>query len=417
MIRNPVNRRDFLAAALAASPLASLASAVEPAPPKVGAAVTAYYHNSHADVIVGKILEGYNLDHKPPRPNLDLAGLYVEQFPKNDKSREVAKQHKYRDCKTIEDAVTLGTGKLAVDGVILVAEHGEYPTNDRGQILYPRRRFMEEVVKVFRKSGRSVPVFSDKHLATNWADAKWMYDQSRELGFPLMAGSSIPLTWRKPAIEPPRGFKPTEVLAISYHLLDTYGFHAMEVVQCLAERRGEGETGIAAVQCLDGPAVWKAGEQGRFDRKLLDAALGVCERKLKKPVEVLAKTPTAFLMEYRDGFRASVLTLDGPVLEWAAAWREGTGEPAATVFWSHEARPLGHFTFLVQGIEHLIRKGKSPWPVERTLLTTGTLAALFESRAKGGVRIETPHLAIAYKPTFDWTDPPPPPPSRPFTGP
>jgi hypothetical protein len=52
---------------------------------------------------------------------------------------------------------------LDVDGVIIIAEHGDYPRNDKGQKRYPRYDFFKEMVKVFESSGRSVPVFNDKH--------------------------------------------------------------------------------------------------------------------------------------------------------------------------------------------------------------------------------------------------------------
>ena len=39
---------------------------------------------------------------------------------------------------TIAEALTLGGGKLAVDGVVLVGEHGNYPKNEKGQTKYPR---------------------------------------------------------------------------------------------------------------------------------------------------------------------------------------------------------------------------------------------------------------------------------------
>ena len=64
----------------------------------------------------------------------------------------------------VTEALTVG-GKLAVEGVLLIAEHGNYPRNDKGQILYPRLELMEQIVDVFRKTGQSVPVFNDKHLS------------------------------------------------------------------------------------------------------------------------------------------------------------------------------------------------------------------------------------------------------------
>ena len=51
-----------------------------PEPKRVAAVVTEYRRWSHADVIVGKILEGYNHDGKDG-PNLRLVSLYADQFP------------------------------------------------------------------------------------------------------------------------------------------------------------------------------------------------------------------------------------------------------------------------------------------------------------------------------------------------
>ena len=41
--------------------------------------------------------------------------------------------------------------------------------------------------------------------------------------------------------------------------------------------------------------------------------------------------------------------------------------------------------------------GKPQYPVERTLLISGALEALMESRYRGHVRIETPHLDVRYR--------------------
>ncbi|MGH7201092.1 MAG: hypothetical protein ACREJB_10840, partial [Planctomycetaceae bacterium] len=202
----------------------------------------------------------------------------------------------------------------------------------------------------------------------------------------------------------------------SYHTLDAYGFHALEMVQCLVERRHGGETGISSVQCLTGDAVWKAGDEGVFDRRLLETALSrLKEQPLPagKTVEQLAREPVLFVIDYKDGLRANVLTLNGAVGEWACAWRDAEGEVDSTLFWTQEARPYHHFNYLLQGIEKMMFTGEPTWPVERTLLTSGALDALLISKKDGGRRIATPYLEFSYQTDWQWTQPPPPPPGRP----
>src|SRR5438093_9442598 len=179
----------------------------------VAGIVTEYRRWSHADVILTKILDGYNLDGGAG-PNLRLASLYVDQFPEKDMSRDLAKKYKFTIYNSIEGALTLGGKSLAVDGVLCIGEHGNYPSNEKGQVLYPRRRFFEGVCKVFEKSKKSVPVFNDKHLAATWKDAKWMYDRARELFVPFLAGSSLPVTWRKPPLKLPMGCEITEAVQV-----------------------------------------------------------------------------------------------------------------------------------------------------------------------------------------------------------
>ena len=171
------------------------------------------------------------------------------------------------------EALTLGGDDLAVDAVCFVGEHGNYPANDRGQKLYPRYELMERIVEVFRRTGKVVPVFRDKHFSYSWLKAKQMYDWSRELKFPLMAGSSIPLTVRTPEVEIPYGARVGKRLMLGYGDLDAYGFHTLESMQCMVERRKGGETGIRSVEWLEGPAVWNWRDgAGRWSLPLLEAA-------------------------------------------------------------------------------------------------------------------------------------------------
>jgi hypothetical protein len=377
-----------------------------PSAKKVAAITTVYTKWSHADVIIGKMIEGYLYDGKD-KPNLQVVSLYVDQFPKNDMSRKLAKKFDIKICESIEEALTLGGPKLAVDGVVSVGEHGNYPRNDKGQVLYPRRRFFEETTRVFEKCKQTVPVFSDKHLAAAWDDAKWMYDKSRELFVPFLAGSSVPVTWRKPELQLERNCDVTAAVGLGYSSFEAYGFHALEGLQCMLERRRGGETGVRAVTCLIDPAMWKAMDDGKFSKELLEAAIERVPAHAKGDYREKAKGSGVFLIEYRDGLNAAVVMLNGFVLDGDggafcfACKLKGDAKPKSTQFYLQQPDPYAHFSNLVKAIESLINTGHAPYPIERTLLTTGVLDALMTSKHEGGKRIETPHLEIKYAPT-DW---------------
>ncbi len=413
----------LLLTALHISP-ATAAETPQPQParvPRIAAVVSSYYHNSHADMIVSRLLQTYTLDGKGDSPKLELVSLYTDQVPDKDTSRRLAKQHGFRICRTATEALTLGTGELAVDGVLLIIEHGEYPVSKTGQIIYPKRPLFTEIANVMEKSGRSVPVFIDKHLADNWEDAHWIYQRARELKIPLMAGSSLPGLWRYPAVDLKRDAKLKEVVAVSYHTLDGYGFHGLEMLQAIVERRHGGETGVKSVQCLEGEQVIAARDAGVFDMALLKAALSRMKEFPLKPnadLEAMLRKSVLWVIDYRDGLRASVITFRPPVVEWTIAWRteEEPGKISSTVFWTQEARPFMHFSFLVQGIEKMMHTGEPTWPVERTLMTSGLLDALLISRLQGGKKLAMPQLDIDYRSGWNWKAPPPPPPGRPIPG-
>ncbi len=400
-----MKRRTFIGAALGTG--AALAGptpgpAEETPPPRIAAVVTEYRDNSHADVIVTKFLEGCKSLDVDFRPRSRVVSLYLDQTPPTDMGRAMAQKHHLHLAAGIRDALTLGTDRLAVDGVLLIGEHGTYPYNEIGQHLYPRRRFFEETAAVIRQAGRPVPVFSDKHLSYDWADAKWIYDTARELKIPFMAGSSLPLTWRRPELQVQRGAPLTEVLAVGYGGVEAYGFHALETLQCMAERRKGGETGVKAVQGLTGDAVWRAGATGRWSWDLLRAALSradkgdlsaLSEAEIRKRVT----EPDVFLVEYRDGVRGTVLMLPGLTEDFLFAGRvKGVERPLSTLFWLQPGKPFAHFGRLCQAIDGMFVSGKPAYPVERTLLTTGILDRAMHSRARTGARLETPELAISY---------------------
>lgn len=392
-----------------------------PKRPKLAAIGTIYFKYSHTQHIVDRLLDGYGWNGKHHRPEMDLVSLYIDQIGANDLSHERAARHpEMKMYKTIAEALTLGGEKLAVDGVVLVGEHGKYPKNEKGQTQYPRYEFFEQIVDVFRKSGRSVPVFNDKHLSWNWEWARKMYDTSRELGFAFQAGSSLAVTWRIPSVEMPLGTKIREALCVCYGGVDSYDFHGLETIQCMVERRHGGETGVKWVQAYRGPAFWQALRDGVWPRELMEAAL--CRSHTLTParpgfndvfpsiddMQRMVKDPVAYRYEHADGLKCTMLLMSGLVKDFNfAAYVDGERKPWSTQMYL--PMPDGRTTLatffspLVNNMEKMFLTGKTAYPVERTLLTTGLTAAGVESLYRKQVRYETPHLNIRYQPTKEST--------------
>ena len=151
-----------------------------------------------------------------------------------------------------------------MDAVLIIGEHGDYPRNEKGQILYPRYEFFKQCVKVFEKDGRAVPVYNDKHLSYSFEKAKWMVDASRRLQFPdagrIVAAGDVAAAGHRTAarLRDRRGADGGRG-----RVGRRWTFTRSKRMQCMVERREGGETGVKAVQLLEGDAVWKAGEEGR----------------------------------------------------------------------------------------------------------------------------------------------------------
>ncbi len=382
-----MNRRTFLAASTA------VANAQAP-PKKIAAIITEYWKGSHADVVVGKYLEGYNQDDRPPYPRSKIASIFTEHVPARDMSRERAKKYNVPIFRTVHNALTLGGDRLAVDGVLLIGEHGEYPMNEKAQTLYPRFEMFLKITDVFRQSKRSVPVFNDKHLSFDWRQAQRMVEISRELRFPMLAGSSVPVAQRIPAIDAPFGKKQNHAVAISYSGLDIYGFHVLEALQCMTERRQGGETGVRSVQCLQNQACWDFIAKNGWVQKLFDAALTRSNTRKSGTPQQLVKEPTVFIVDYVDGLKAAAFLMTGMVEDFTIAIDlEGQSAPLTTLMNLQNNRPHHHFGTLVKNIEAMFETGRPPYPVERTMLTSGILDFGLESRFRGYVKLDTPQLA------------------------
>ena len=410
-----ISRRQLLAGAAAAPFLRGAQR------PKIAAVTTIFFQYSHTQHIVDRFLEGYGWNGTHHHPPMDLVALYVDQVGKGDLSRDRARRFpSMKIYPSIAEALTLGGSKLAVDGVVLVGEHGHYPVNEKGQTQFPRHEFFEQIVKVFRESNRVVPVFNDKHLSWNWDWAKEMYDQSKAMGFPFMAGSSLPVTWRTPSVDMPLGAKIREGMCVGYGGVDSYDFHALETVQCMMERRQGGESGVKWVQAYRGERFWQAYREGVWPRELVEAAL--CRSHTLTPshptfnddfpafddMRRLVKDPVAYRYQHNDGVFSTMVLMNGLVQDFNfAASIEGRAEPFSTQMYlpMPPARTslANFFSPLVHHMEDMFLTGKPDYPVERTLLTTGLTAAGVESLFRNQERFETPHLHVSYQPRKEST--------------
>lgn len=384
--------------------------------PRIAAIVSIYRKHAHAQHIVDRFLEGYGWNGSHHLPEMDVVSMYVDQVGEDDVSAE--RENRFPQLTlypTIAECLTLGGSDLAVDGVLLIAEHGDYPVNEKGQTLWPRYEFFKQIESVFRTCGRSVPVFNDKHLSWKWDQALEMYEASRELDFPFLAGSSLPVTWRIPAIEMPDDAQVEEAMCLGVSWIDGGDFHAFETVQGMVERRRGGESGVRWIQGFRGKSFWKAHGEQLWSRQLFEACLSRSHLlSSARPgfnnvfptldeMKSLVSDPWAYVYEHLDGVRCSVIAVNGLVGDFNfAAHVDGHERPMSTnLYLPMPSKPgtlASFFTPLGHHAEEMFRTGLAPYPIERTLLTTGLTEAGVDSLHQDGARIDTPHLHIAYTP-------------------
>ncbi len=399
-----LTRRTFLQTTAAA---ASAGASPPRQPKRVAIIATVYRYLSHAQHMGDRFLVGYPYGGLWHKPNLRVVSLYVDQKPEGDLSGERAREFGFQVYPTIAETLRCGGRELAVDAVLLIAEHGEYPRNEKGQTLYPRYEFFEQCVKAFEQAGRAVPVYNDKHLSYSFDKAMRMVEWSRRLRFPILAGSSIPVTWRLPAIDLPLGCEIESALMVGVGGSDAMDFHALEGLQCMVERRRGGETGVRAVQMVEGDAVWKSG----YSKDLLTAALSRSDTPMGLTVadgrtqdlvasgelQKLVRNPAAYIIEYADGLRATMLMLNGAVRDFNFTARLKDGSTWSTQFLLTPEPNVTYSACLMHKAEEMFETGAAPYRVERTLLTSGMLESCLTSKINGHARLETPHLNVVYR--------------------
>ena len=412
-MRNPnddtlLTRRDLLALASMATLAAATGNAQQPTPQKRPrlACLVSYWGapNSHADWIIAKLMDGYWWQGAHTPSQVDVVSVYLNQFDTSTLGQKVCKAKNIPIYKTVAEAVTLGGKDLAVDGVVIIAEHGIYPTTLKGQWLLPRWWIYQQVIRVFEQSKRSVPIFNDKHFSWSWDEAKWMYDKSRELNFPLSGGSSIPFYFRTPEIELAPETPIRNSILVGGTADEGALFHCVDTLQSFVDRRKGGETGVRAVQCIRGPETWKWVANTPWAATLLESV----RTKFNLPPGYFqqAKNPNVCIIEYNDGTNAAILPGEG--VGWTFA-TDIAGQPAPTLVsmlgwpgpFSQYHASNAHSHWLIQ----MMLTRKEPFNAERLLLATGILAYTMDSCWQNGRfspigrRLETPFLNMTYQST------------------
>jgi hypothetical protein len=380
---------------------------------KIALIATEVRRHYHAQHFIDRFLEGYGWEGRWYRPEVELVSLYVEQFGPADLSRDRERRFGTRIYPTIAEALTMGGSALAVDGVVLIGEHGKYPRNEKGQTLYPRHRFFRETTDVFAAGGRAVPVFQDKHLSTEWKECLEQVEISRTMGFPFLAGSSLPVTWRIPSIDLPIRAPLVESVCACYGGVDSYDFHGLETAQCMSERRAGGEAGVKSIHAARGEKMWNLLGERPDTVRLLLAAMGRSHTLVPPPgytfpVPTLdwlrGRSPEAvgYFIEHSDGLRTAMFLLNGALRDFTYAGLTREGKVISCQMHlpmpNHISTTADFFNPLVNHIEQMILRGRAPYPIERTLLTSGMTLMAVESLHRGQVQMDTPELQVAYQP-------------------
>jgi hypothetical protein len=376
-------------------------------------ATTVVRNLSHGQHFVDRFLDGYGWHGEHHYPPVELVAMYVDQFPQDDLARERSKRHNVPIYPSVAEALTRGGSKLAVDAVVIVAEHGNYPKNEKGQTLYPRYPFFKEAVGVFQSSGRAVPVFNDKHLSTDWDHCVEMVAEAKRLGFPFLAGSSLPVTWRIPSIELPHDVPLRESVCVCYGGIDSYDFHGLETAQCMSERRPGGEVGIKSVLAVRGSRVCDELDSRPTTQRLATAAMSRSHTLVGETgytfgvpgPEILRRHSSqlvGYFLEHRDGFHTTIILANGLVSDFTYAGLLSDSDRIVSCQMYLPMPPRNttladFFNPLVNNIEQMILTGVAPYPVERTLLTSGMTMACVDSLYRGQTEVQTPQMAVAYR--------------------
>lgn len=370
-------------------------------PFRIAAIATEYRQESHADVIISRWLEPHPLDIECGWiPKTTIASLHVMQIPQNDLSHEYANRYGIHQFPTVREALTLGGEDLAVDAILIIGEHGNFPSNALGQKLYPRKELFDQVVEVFQKSNRVVPIFFDKHLSWDPRAVHEMYWRIKEMEIPFFGGSSISFAPLSQPLVMENMCRPREMMAIYWNCLEPYLFHSLELAQTLLENRAGGETGVQTIIGWKGEDVWAALDRNEFSMELLEAAAGSVSQESIQQIQRLRaeRDPTVYANQliYADGMKVTHFMQNFTIRKWCLAYDTSTAGDPPSAYAKTGGRDgfFNHFARLNCQTQDFFLSGKSPVSLDRLYFTSMATAACMQALATPNRFIATPTLQM-----------------------
>jgi hypothetical protein len=244
-------------------------------------------------------------------------------------------------------------------------------------------------------------------LAASLDGARKLNELARARKIPLLAGTSLPITWRLPEVDLAEGAAVQEGLIVVQGEALAAELDGLEGLLPVLERRRGGESGVRSVRFWKGPDFSDARERGLWSWKLLTAAISRSNspqgNALKDGrtedlsslglIEKLARDPRGWVIEHSDGVKSTVLVLDGVIADYNFAVLARDRTLVSAQIYRPPAPAEHHFSRLAAVMEDFFRSSKPPWSVDRSLLIAGLLEVFKKFSGRSGETLETPELA------------------------
>jgi hypothetical protein len=238
-------------------------------------------------------------------------------------------------------------------------------------------------------------VFVHGVLGSTGSAAKEIAQAAKTRRVLLASGTSLAVAWRLPEVD----VAPGQILRQGLIVVQggQAGLDGLDGLLPLIEKRRGGESAIDQVRFYTGARLWQAAAEGIWASGLLAAALSRSDSPQGDPatdgrtqdlvklglVQKLAHDPHAWVVDHQDGFRSTILVLDGVVADYNFAVIAADGTIISAQLF-RPPKPARHeFSRLAAAIEDFFRKQAAPWNIERSLLTAELLERFGQAKAEG----------------------------------